>query len=599
MTKISNNPPLQRPICVERERKAVLLSSSSSSSVFSRMSDTVDVEIHRVAKAVPLYYQEGAIPGESILKLVKRESVTSLSSANLVKPTTDMESTAQLTQEVARETILLGSSSEEISLATGVHGQTAYSIGDPWGLAAGLESLVASATKVRTDPGVQNKMTSTMGLVTGPLCIYSALKTRAVAKQLGDSEEVKNQTIRLVRGGFETLNGGVMLATRAVNLAVVSSATSKTILSAQRVLGPLSSGMGCFVYSLLLAPFAYNAFRGGAFLKTLNKMEKKGHDQALNYLLDFINLNKEDVSKIVDKVFIDADKLAPALEDSITLPDDLMKVLTAQELLEIEQCVFERFEGLTKEIVNLNSRPEVQEAARNYLLAKALKEAYTLVGKKKSRYTRRAGYQSYGQLREVLRRDNVQTLSAQKKVELVECAKSEGKASLTVNTLLVITCIIGIAAIIGATVFTGGAPLIASLIVMLVANVLMTGLDLFAFIKEVEALKQTSKNDLIVQAIIAIISIASIAVGVVFATTPLALGAVVALGAFMLTFQGAAAYQVYQKLDPPAEEEPSIDPYDLANMVQMAQDGEVPPEVLDERFLNPLQRILRNNPGFA
>lgn len=454
---------------------------------------------------------------------------------------------------------------KDVKLAHGYVGQVGYFAGDPWGVISNIDMFNPILDSKPTDPGVMNKFTSTFGVVTGPVTILSAIKTMRVAQRIGDKEGVLNSNIRLVRGGIELGNGATMIGVRAVGLAASKKTASKTILAANRVLGMISSVSGSFLYFFLMLPSFLDVIRGGKFLCGLNQKKEEGTEEAFKYLVEQVGINLDDLNGI-EKVsyFETAEELYDLVKDGEELPIGFENDLTRDEMMAIE----DRLNTLLATI-DPKDYPLITDwgQVRDCLLAKMLKEANRVVLEKREKYTRRASHGSYTDIRAKMKNGEIRfsifgfnCLKISDKetfmIDMVNLATKETASNIFLNSFLVFLCITGIATIIGASIFTGGAPLVACLIVMLVNNILMTGLDLYAFIEEAKALRKSSKNDLITVGIFMLLSILSLTVSMVFAQSNLARGVIIGLGVLMLSFEGAAAYDLYGKLDTEDENMP-------------------------------------------
>lgn len=311
-----------------------------------------------------------------------------------------------------------------------------------------------------------------------------------------------------------------------------------------------------------MIPFLIDAIREGKFLHEWGKKKKEGLVQGFKHLVELIGLNTSDL-KEVEKVvhFGSPEELYDLVKDGETLPEDLERALTRDEMEAVESRL-----RTTLLSMDPNDYPLITDwdQVRDCLLAKMLIEANRIVAKKKSEYLRRAGQGSYSDIRKKLKSGEIRFstfgfnyMCLKDKVEFMEqmtdLATRETHSNLVLNSLLVFICTIGIASFIGATVFSGGAPLLASIIVMLVMNFLMTGVDLYAFIEEARALETSTKNDMFVVGLFILMSMFSLGVSFVFAQSAMARAVIVALGALMLSFEGAASYDLYQKLDKKVE----------------------------------------------
>ena len=470
---------------------------------------------------------------------------------------------------------------KDVELSHGFVGQVGYFTGDPWSIVASVESLRAVAIGCPADPGVMNKFTSAFGVITGPVAMLSAIKAGRAARYIGDLEGMMNQKIRLARGAEEFVSGGVMVAVRSVGLAASLPTASKTIIVANKVLGYISTVAGSLLYALLMIPFILDATREGNFLHDWAKKKSDGIESGFRHLVDMIGLTKNDMNDVIESVHFDTpQELYDMVKDGETAPEDLRKVLTRNEMMAIEDRVLATLLSL-----DLDDYPLISDwdQVRDCLLAKALKEGRRVVSKKKAEYTRRASFESYTDIREKLMNGAINFTGFDYEIdkseemlkfqtEMINLATKEAHSNLMLNSLVVFVCIIGIASFIGATVFTGGAPLIASLVVMLVMNVLMAGIDLYSFIEELKAMKKSSKNDMITLAIFALMSFFSLTISFMFAGNPISKGIILAIGAVMLTFQGAAAYEVYQKLDGEEEEEVEVPWHGRSEPSQVGED---------------------------
>ncbi len=485
--------------------------------------------------------------------------------------------------QVALKTLPKPKKSKDLS--SGFVSSVGYFTGDPWSVVANIDMLRGIVEKTSTDPGVMNKFTSTFGVVTGPICMFSAMKGAKEARLIRDNEGLLREEIRLVRSGVETASGATMVAVRSVGLAASRVSVSKAIIVANRVLGYISTGVGSLLYFLLMIPFALNAFRGGKFLNEWNKQKELGIDEGFKYLVEMIGLNRSDFDEVAKTMhFNSCEELYAMVKDSQKVGENVSQILTSREMI----CVEERVRSILSSL-NPDDFPLISDwdQVRDCLLVKGLNEACRIVLKKKAEYTRRAGFESYTDIREVLRSDqsaNIKGIDEGFKLRMINVATKETHSNLLINTLLVFVCTIGIGSFIGATIFSGGAPLLASIIVMLVMNVMMSGLDLYSFMEELRAMKTSSKKDLATIVLFIAMSILSLGISFVFAQGPVAKAVVVALGAMMISFQVSALSYVYEKLGK-KEEESEDEKAQFLTWKQKALDLEIEDEKREARAL--------------
>ena len=430
---------------------------------------------------------------------------------------------------------------KEVQFSPGYVSGVGYFATDPWSVVATGYAIANQVGNVSIDTGVSNKFTSTFSLVTGPICMVSAMQTARQAARIGDIEGVSNQRIRLVRGGVETTSGAVMGAVRGVGIAAARPTAAKSIVTASRILGYASTAVGGVLYFLLLLPFAIDAVRGGKFLHQLNQKLKISPHEAWEFLKDQVGLTPKDFEKIEKSTqFQGQGELLRLIKDEQVISKEELLTLTPTEIQHIKDAVTRQMETL-----NSNEYDQISDwnQVKDCLVAKALKKAALLVEKKGAEYTRRAGAGSYTDLRKILKSEEV--VSEEKMGSILALVKKEAKSQLALRSLVIFICLLGIGAMIATTVFTGGVPLLAALVAMFVMNILMSGLDFYSFVQELKSLKRATKLDVVLQTIFLIMTIVSVSVALVFSAGVVAPAVIGTLAVIMLVFQiGALDYTI-------------------------------------------------------
>ncbi len=444
---------------------------------------------------------------------------------------------------------------KDVELTHGFVNSVGYAAGDPWAIVSCSIGLYATKYHAPTDPGVMNRFTSSFGALTGTIKVLNTVKGYRVANRIGDHEGQSTLKLKFVGGVLEMIGGGVMIAVRAVSLAAIRAADSKVILVVSKVLGWLSTAVSSLMFLFIIIPGLIDVVRGGKFLISFNSKLKEGNNPALRFLIGLVGLNKENIEEIVKSIKFDSpEALYDMVKDGVKSPEGFNESLTKDEMIAIEDRVH-----TIMAMMNPSDYPLIGDwdQVRDYLLVKALTEASRLVEKKKAEYTRRAGNGSYSELREKMmereiRFNGFEFTYDSKTIEefacsVIELSKEETHTNLFINSFVIIACIIGIASFIGANIFSGGAPLIVSLVALVVMNLMLSGVDFYALIGEIKALKKVYENDIVAQVIFLIMTLFSLAVAIVFNQCLAAQLIVVAIGAVMLTLQIGALEYSYSK----------------------------------------------------
>ncbi len=457
---------------------------------------------------------------------------------------------------------LQGKEPKEFELSYSFVNSVGYVAGDPWAIVAASVGTCSSFYLFQADPGIMNRGTSVFSVVTGPVIMLSAIKGAKIAHRIGDHEGEALQRIRLVRGVLETVSGVVMAGVRTVGLIATRVTTSKTVMVANNILGWASTVTASVMFLFNVIAATIGVVIGGKFLYTLAQKLKEGIDAGFQFILEFVGLNKSDMETITKAItFNSPEALYRMVKDGEKAPADLNQTLTLDEMIAIEDRVHALMATIKKDEFDLISD---WDQVRDCLLVKALKEGCRLIEKKKAEYSRRAGAGSFSDIRKKMMdreiRFNGFEFVYDKKMmnefacSMIDLARKEAHSNLFINTFVALACIIGIISFVGLTVYTGGTPLIVSFIALLVMNLMLSGVDFYSFIQDVESLKKTTKNDIVVQVIFLVMTIISIGVGVVFAQAMVPRLAILAIGALMLILQVTALEYSYSFLDKKEEE---------------------------------------------
>lgn len=464
-----------------------------------------------------------------------------------VLPTDRMSLLAREVDEFARPALAAAGAqdSEEADFNPGMHATVLYFVTDIPTLAQTIESTAYIAMNRTPDVGLGSglKFSSALSMVTGAATIYTNTQEIKRAQAIGDVVGERLAQITRVRGVSEIATGAIMVPVRALSIAATYT-TAQSVVTAGRILGDVSTGAASVLYALLALPFAIQGVRQmqfrGKFSDQLDLGETRGMKAlyGMQFLVDQLTLSESEREGVVSALPVDDyDDLLEMLGEEVSLTEEEFDILTDEEFAFISRKTHELLAQIMIDHPRLSNR-EIISGQIKIRLAKELAKKMMVKEVELARTTGNKTVQFVKEQLHLPARERIITrlqadpnneLAIEEAENIIAIAKKENSKGLLLNTLIVLTCVIGIIGFILSSVFTAGLPLYIALGVIILSNVMMFCIDLYGFISEVKEMKSMPK-DRAMMIFLSLLSMVFVAVGSVLATGPLATVIVLIVG---------------------------------------------------------------------
>ena len=397
-----------------------------------------------------------------------------------------------------------------------------------WDGSSGISAISRNIQNlVRPNPGINDALgyTSAMGLVTGPITVLDSMSALQTAKKIGDVAGARLARMGIAKGVLETGSGAVMGGVRTLSLVALST-TSKVITVAGPILGMTSTVSSCAIFAIYAAGFVRTLARAVPLLMKLRKAPDEG-GEAFCVLTSMLTLTEDERERCGDcirgKTPYELDKM---LTEGVELTEKEAEILTMSDQRYVESEIPEETSG------------------RENLIARYMKEIARVKMVKEAEYQRTVGGNSLSMLREYQKQGVV---SSSQMAEIVKTAQADLSMQMVRQALLLFGVLLGIASFIVTTVFTGGAPLIIGLVMMLVMNIILTTADTEGMLRSFQNLKNSSTKERVVIALMMFLTIGATTAGAFFTGGGSLLIVALLIGALMLSVQaGGMAYACYK-----------------------------------------------------
>lgn len=446
--------------------------------------------------------------------------------------------------------------------------QMAASVTDIPVIAANVDGIVHSPAipsffslqDNKPDGGLQNGfgLVSTSGIGTGVLRYITAADQLAEAKRINDVGGAQIARIRRVRGVFEvssTIVGGPLRTLCTPHLATAAVISHVSL----KVLTNVARGLGTAYGILVAAPIIWNAIKASRFASNLEQVvqgqttDKNKALVGLRHLMNQLVLNdKEKMNAVACITPKDAGQLYKMVSEKVVLDQDEAEILTYDDKVEINRLVDSVF--LDLQTGNPHSLISNWGQVRANLSVRLMKEWAHCKMVRKAKYLRRASGESYELLRKELARpesyrlinrlkDPVMLAKAQ---EVVTVALAEAHTNTKVAVFLAATFALGLTSMALMSIFSGGVPIAIALVLGLLSNLMGTGLDVVAFINELQQMKDSGPKDRLILVAFAAIAVFAMVMGALQSGGAIPLAVVIIGGVTMLLMHAAAIRASFQ-----------------------------------------------------
>lgn len=428
--------------------------------------------------------------------------------------------------------------------------------------AQSVESLAATSMGRSGDPGLGSglKLSSVFAIATGIFTMFVATEKVKKAEEIDDVAGRQLAEVMQARGAAEFSLGCVLGALRGVSIAGLYTA-AQSVAVAGEVLGHLATGVGSVFYLLLAIPSAITATKQIQFKYDLENYMNVGSDPyqkaiyGLGYLVEKLALNEVDRDNALKTIPVGIpEDLIRMIIDEETLTEEEYAMLTEEEFSFISMKTPLIMEEIQSKHPHLSNIDLVEDHVKIHLA----KELARMMMVKEAEFVRNTGSETLNMVKteihkpkgeQILHRlcsTEENALALEEAEAIIGVARKENTTASILNILLVVTCVIGVLGFILASIFTGGAPLIAALALIVLSNVMMFALDLYGLMQSMKDLK-SGHGDRIFMTICSALSIVFTAIGAFIAAGPLARLIVILIGVLFAALQLAILGWIWVK----------------------------------------------------
>lgn len=411
--------------------------------------------------------------------------------------------------------------------------------------------------------GVQNAVLGTpdaAGMYGLGLTSIFSVYTGAVAGQRGykeytESSKIEDTTgqvlgaVNMARASMEIMGGLTFTPFRALSIAAMYT-SSKVVAAAQFVFGILGSAFFAVTYALLTVPSAISLYKIACFSSKLDSAMNEGKTRyskvknGLSTLKEELKGTEEEKRAFLDKVAesskVTKGKKAKPIDESLLTSSEKMFLLNeARKHAPSDPLKTNELYGHFKEeFVKFKTKKEVQ-------------------------FARKTGPETVAWMKEELAKPVAEQLFYQvewgKGLDEVEGVLGRIKNEMLKNRILhvaiIVFCMIGVAALVAGTIYTGGAIAIAIAVAWVVTSIGMLAIDGYFLYKTLQQ-GEMDKKDKIAFFVANALLILVAGAGVFFSggVAPLIIGS-----AMLVLWTGVAGYSYYkyrEKKMGPVEEPP-------------------------------------------
>jgi len=475
--------------------------------------------------------------GQGVLKLVRRKTDEELSAEGkqrvlMVDVLNNKVSTVIVKVSSFAEPYIkeIGRNAKSKPINDSLVRQSWYTASDVAGVAANVEVLAKTST-VAMQSGL--KLTSSGGLISGPVVIAGSYHQLQNASKINDVGGEIVAKMRIARGVTETTSGAVMTGVRTVGI-VGAHSTAKTLIVAQMVLGVASTVIASVLYAILATRLSIAAVKSYNFLSELNKAKEISDENAYGFLKGQLSLTDNDYEQAEKVIAFDSPAtLYGMIKDPISLTGEEDALLTMEDRNRIEKKVKEQIEDAQLIQGNYHEITDWKQV-ENHLMVRYAKEVARIHLVKEAKYLRRAGVESLSMLKQAIQNPDLRcNIGA-----IVKAAHDEAKFNAVLNAIIVATCVVGIVSFILATVYVSGPLLMLALSLMLVMNVMWLFLDGYFLYGDLKSLEELGWKDKLVMAGFMLLTLTSIGVGTVLSPGLMTMLIILGVGVLMLGIQG-------------------------------------------------------------
>lgn len=408
-----------------------------------------------------------------------------------------------------------------------------------------------------------------------PIALMSFIQSLAQlmrGKKIGDMAKKRLAILNITESVFLLLFGGALTGARAVGIASLYTA-SKSLVIASAALGYAISGIGIPLCIMRGIPAVINGIRTVEFLKELNqKAGTMKHSQecinALQFLMDQLMLTPNEYTKASQETLALLQErggllsIEDKIKEAITTPlsEEEEGKLTPEDKTFINQEI-QRILRLWRDqqgAFRLIKNERLEENLETYVFSKLGKRILELREIKENSYRTKIGQNSLNKILEEIRKPVEERLveklkrkhvvhdSKKAAKEIVNLTKKEAVKQIVIRSLVILSCVLGIAAFTLGCIYTGGAPIIVMLVLFLITVLIDTGLGLYSLHTAANNLQTSNKKDKALILFFIFVTIASIVLGSILSGGVVAMGVVVGVGATVLGIQLYGLYHSHR-----------------------------------------------------
>ena len=454
---------------------------------------------------------------------------------------------------------------QEAPYDTPFAGNMGYAMSDPSGLVRNTYGLAMATLGKTPDVGVQALgLTGTFGVITGVSCAIGASKDLEYAEKVGDYAGANIARIQIVRGAVETASGLVAVPVKMLPIVAMNTAAKTHVMAtAQMGLGTASFGLSVGIYTLLSLPLGYNVLNAGVRLRKLNQIfDGAGRDRdKLTQALDLLFSEAEFTPKGYDKIFsrlkeFNEPGLRTLLGQTIQVDPEEFALLTHEDREWVKAKTGDVLRKFYDEAHLHHPGDEFELDYENVKDHVALNLSQAMINARKGKNAQII--RAYGSdalhlvvLQMAMKPENRLTANMDKLSDeevgvlngIFTKVRDGMFKDIRFNSIVIVTCIIGIIGFILVNVFTAGTPFIIGMAISIFVSVMMLILDGYCLAQSMKTMRHDNKNKIIFGISLAIVTISTI-LGAVFGVTLVAKLVAVIVGVLSAGMHGAALWKL-------------------------------------------------------